>query len=106
MGGFMQPQGHMQVISAMLDDSLNPQEALDRPRWMVMDGDPAGVIALEDGIPTHTAARLAELGHTVRPIVGQGRALFGSGQIIRRDPASGVLYGGSDPRKDGLVAAY
>jgi gamma-glutamyltranspeptidase/glutathione hydrolase len=106
MGGFMQPQGHFQVISAMVDDDLNPQEALDRPRFYLMDGDPNGVIALEDGIPLAAMAQLAQLGHTVRPITGSERALFGSGQIIRRDAESGVLFGGSDPRKDGLVAAY
>ncbi|HVO69469.1 MAG TPA: gamma-glutamyltransferase [Aggregatilineaceae bacterium] len=106
MGGFMQPQGHVQVLSAMIDDDLNPQEALDRPRFYLMEGDPHGVIALEDGIPPATIARLAELGHTVRPVGGSDRALFGSGQIIRHDAESGVLFGGSDPRKDGLVAAY
>jgi gamma-glutamyltranspeptidase / glutathione hydrolase len=46
------------------------------------------------------------MGHTVRPVSGRGRALFGDGHIIRRDPASGVLLGGCDPRKDGTVAAY
>lgn len=106
MGGFMQPQGHLQVISAMLDDGLNPQEALDRPRWCLTAGTPDSVLALEEGIPMATQARLAELGHTVRPVSGQGRALFGSGQIIRRDLATGALFGGSDPRKDGLAAAY
>jgi gamma-glutamyltranspeptidase/glutathione hydrolase len=106
MGGFMQPQGHFQVISAMLDDDLNPQEALNRPRWCLMNGTGDSVLALEEGIPVSTMARLAELGHTVRPVSGQGRALFGDGQIIRRDPASSVLFGGSDPRKDGVVAAY
>ena len=51
-------------------------------------------------------AKLAEKGHRVRPVSGRGRAIFGSGQIIRRDAETGVLYGGSDPRKDGLVAAF
>ena len=106
MGGFMQPQGHFQVISAMIDDDLNPQEALDRPRFYLEQGDPNGVIALEDGIPLAVMARLAQMGHPVRPVSGRERGLFGSGQIIRRDADSGVLFGGSDPRKDGLVAAY
>jgi gamma-glutamyltranspeptidase/glutathione hydrolase len=107
MGGFMQPQGHFQVISAMLDDDLNPQEALDSPRFcLVLDDQGQGVLALEEGIPVPTMARLADLGHSVRPVTGPGRSLFGSGQIIRRDAQTGVLYGGSDPRKDGLVAAY
>jgi len=106
MGGFMQPQGHFQVMSAMLDDELNPQDALDRPRWCLEDGTGGSVLALEDGLPLKTMARLAELGHTVRPVTGRGRGLFGSGQIIRRDPYTGVLFGGTDPRKDGTVAAY
>jgi gamma-glutamyltranspeptidase/glutathione hydrolase len=106
MGGFMQPQGHMQVINAMIDDDLNPQEALDRPRWMVNGGDPAGTILIEEGYPVKTMARLAEMGHRVQPVSGRARGVFGSGQIIRRDAGTGVLFGGSDPRKDGLVAAF
>jgi gamma-glutamyltranspeptidase/glutathione hydrolase len=107
MGGFMQPQGHFQVFSAMVDDDLNPQEALDRPRFCLeLDNEGMGVLALEDGIPNKTMARLAELGHTVRPVAGADRSLFGSGQIIRRDANTRVLFGGSDPRKDGLVAAF
>jgi len=106
MGGFMQPQGHFQVMSAMLDDQLNPQEALDRPRFCLLDGSGDSVVALEEGIPVATMARLAELGHNVRPVSGSGRGVFGDGHIIRRDPESGVLYGGSDPRKDGLMAGF
>ncbi len=106
MGGFMQPQGHFQVISAMLDDDLNPQEALNRPRFCLEDGTPDSLIALEEGIPVQTMARLAELGHPLRPVSGRGRGVFGDGQIIRRDAETGVLSGGSDPRKDGLVAAF
>ncbi|MCB9451563.1 MAG: gamma-glutamyltransferase [Anaerolineaceae bacterium] len=106
MGGFMQPQGHFQVMTAMLDDDLNPQEALNRPRFCLMDGTSDSVLALEEGIPVKTMARLAELGHRIRPVSGRGRGLFGDGQIIRRDPQTGVLYGGSDPRKDGLTAAF
>jgi gamma-glutamyltranspeptidase/glutathione hydrolase len=106
MGGFMQPQGHFQVISAMVDDDLNPQEALNRPRFCLETGRGDSILALEDGIPVATMARLAELGHTVRPVAGRARGLFGDGQIIRRDAETGVLFGGADPRKDGLVAAF
>ena len=104
MGGFMQPQGHFQVISSMVDDDLNPQEALDRPRFCLLAGTSSSIVALEEGIPVHTMARLAELGHPIQPMAAGNHAAFGSGQIIRRD--AGVLYGGSDPRKDGLVAAF
>ncbi len=106
MGGFMQPQGHFQVISALVDDDLNPQEALDRPRFCLIDGSGESILALEEGIPVATMARLAELGHQVRPVSGAGRNLFGDGHIICRDAETGVLYGGSDPRKDGLTAAF
>ena len=106
MGGFMQPQGHFQVINALIDDDLNPQEALDRPRWCLVAGTSSSTLALEEGIPVQTMARLGQLGHAARPVSGQARGVFGNGQIIRRDRESGVLFGGSDPRADGLVAAY
>jgi gamma-glutamyltranspeptidase/glutathione hydrolase len=106
MGGFMQPQGHFQVISALVDDDLNPQESLDRPRFCLVDGTGDSVLAMEEGIPVATMARLAEMGHRVRPISGVGRALFGDGHIIRRDADSGVLYAGTDPRKDGIAASF
>jgi gamma-glutamyltranspeptidase/glutathione hydrolase len=106
MGGFMQPQGHMQMMVAMVDDLLNPQEALNRPRWCLEDGTSGSTLALEEGIPVATMARLAELGHRVRPVSGAGRGVFGDGQIIRRDAETGVLFGGSDPRKDGQTAGW
>lgn len=106
MGGFMQPQGHFQVMSAMVDDDLNPQAALNRPRWYIEDGKPDGTVLLEEGIPVQTMARLAEMGHQVRPMSGRGRKAFGRGQIIRRDPYTGVLFGGTEPRADGVVAAF
>lgn len=106
MGGFMQPQGHFQVMSAMVDDGLNPQETLNRPRFCLEEGTGDSVLALEEGIPVATMARLAELGHHVKPVSGRGRGVFGDGQIIRRDADTGVLFGGSDPRKDGLVTTF
>lgn len=105
MGGFMQPQGHVQVIVGLVDDGLDPQAALDRPRFCIEDGTAGGRVALEEGIPLETMARLAAMGHPVRPVTGYARALFGRGQIIVRDRESGVLWGGSDPRADGLAMA-
>ncbi len=103
MGGFMQPQGHMQVVVALADDRLDPQAALDRPRFCIGDGTASGRVSLEEGIPAATVAALAALGHPVETATGHGRALFGRGQIILRDPQTGVLCGGSDPRADGCA---
>jgi gamma-glutamyltranspeptidase/glutathione hydrolase len=103
MGGFMQPQGHTQVIIALVDDGLNPQAALDLPRFCIEAEFMQGPVALEEGISYSTAAALAEMGHVIRPVSGFGRSLFGRGQIIRRDPVSGVLCAGSDPRSDGCA---
>lgn len=102
MGGFMQPQGHLQVFSALVDDHLGPQAALDRPRFCVTDLVGEGV-ALEEGIPDKTVQRLREMGHQVSVLSGHDRSTFGRGQIILRDPGSGVLTGGSDPRADGCA---
>lgn len=103
MGVFMQPQGHMQVVLALADDGLDPQAALDRPRFCIESGKAGGRVALEEGIPVNVMAALAQMGHPVAPISGQARAVFGRGQIIVRDPQSGVLWGGSDPRADGCA---
>jgi gamma-glutamyltranspeptidase/glutathione hydrolase len=102
MGGFMQPQGHVQVVVGIVDDGLDPQPVLDRPRFCVqpVDGDQSRVY-LEEGLPEATVAGLRRLGHPVEPgLAGFSRALFGRGQVIRRDPG-GTLSGGSDPRADG-----
>jgi gamma-glutamyltranspeptidase/glutathione hydrolase len=106
MGGFMQPQGHLQVILALLDDRLDPQAALDRPRFCILDGQAGGRVALEEGLPFKVLSALAQMGHPVQPVSGIDRAVFGRGQIILRDPQNGVLCGGSDPRADGCVMSY
>ncbi len=103
MGGFMQPQGHVQVVVGLIDDALNSQAALDRPRFCITDGTAGGRVALEEGIPIESMARLAQMGHPVAPVTGYARAIFGRGQVIWRDPTSGVLIGGSDPRADGCA---
>ncbi len=103
----MQPQGHFQMISAMIDDDLNPQEALNRPCWMLESGYGDSELWLEEGLPIKIMARLAEYGHRARPISGYLlHGAFGDGQIIRRDVETSVLYVGSDPRKDGLPAEW
>ena len=106
MGGFMQPQGHTQVVIALVDDGQDPQAALDRPRFCIADGASGGRVSLEQGIPVEVMSALADLGHPTVPTSGFSRAIFGRGQIILRDAESGVLCGGSDPRADGCVMSY
>jgi len=109
MGGFMQPQGHVQVLSALVDDDETPQAALDRPRFCITGlgspslGDDIVGVSLEEGIPAFTLAALQEMGHSASLVSGMERAVFGRGQIILRDAATGVLTGGSDPRADGCA---
>ncbi|MEW5872683.1 MAG: gamma-glutamyltransferase family protein [Chloroflexota bacterium] len=106
MGGFMQPQGHLQVVTTLVDDGLDPQAALDRPRFCIQDGTAGGAVALEEGIPVDVMSSLSEMGHTVEPVSGLRRALFGRGQVILREAETGVLWGGSDPRADGCAMTY
>lgn len=121
----MQPPGHLQVISNMVDFGMNPQEgkylynmlienyvkwkyaALDAPRIEVQGGTAAGRIRLEDGIPIETARILEKIGHR-DPIIlsGWSRSSFGTGQIIVRNPETGVLCAGSDPRNDGHAIGW
>lgn len=105
MGGFMQPQGHVQVVVGLIDDELDPQAALDRPRFCLSDANPASAVQLEEGIPQETMDELAQMGHTIVPVSGYARATFGRGQIIVRRE-DGVLCGGSDPRADGCAVGF
>jgi gamma-glutamyltranspeptidase/glutathione hydrolase len=103
MGGYMQPQGHAQVVVSLVDDMLDPQACLDLPRFCIEDGTAGGKVALEEGISSDVQNELVRLGHAVYPVSGHSRAMFGRGQIIQRNPATAVLCGGSDPRADGCV---
>jgi gamma-glutamyltranspeptidase/glutathione hydrolase len=103
MGGFMQPQGHFQVAVNLIDRKSDPQTALDLPRFCIADGRAGGAVSIEAGFDFDLIARLAHLGHPVIPVADHNRAIFGRGQIILRDRENGVLWGGSDPRADGLA---
>jgi gamma-glutamyltranspeptidase/glutathione hydrolase len=106
MGGFMQPQGHVQVVNALLDDGVDPQAALDRARFCLEDGTAGAALAVEDITAPEVLAGLADLGHPVRAVSGYDRGLFGRGQIILRDAATGWLTAGSDSRADGCAFGY
>lgn len=98
MGGYMQPQGHVQVVASLLEDKLNPQAALDLPRWKWIEGQ---TVEVEPGFPDHLAQALERRGHLI--VRTTDSLTFGRGQIILRNPENGVLQGGTEPRTDGAV---
>jgi len=105
MGGFQQPQGHLQVVSNMVDHHMDSQEALDAPRFKVdVTGDQS--VAVEEDLAPSVISELEKRGHTVEVVSGYDRAGFGGGQVISRDPETGVLTAGSEPRKDGAAAGW
>jgi gamma-glutamyltranspeptidase/glutathione hydrolase len=96
----------VQVAVGLLDDHLDPQAALDRPRFYVEPGSPRSRVHLEDGVPAAVAEGLRARGHEVEAgIGGHERAMFGRGQIILRSE-DGVLWAGSDPRADGCAMGF
>ncbi|MBE9127185.1 MULTISPECIES: gamma-glutamyltransferase family protein [unclassified Coleofasciculus] len=98
MGGPMQPQGHLQVVVNLADYKMNPQAALDAPRWQFVAG---RKVLLEQTVPRHVMLELTERGHDIE-VIAEGRE-FGKGQIILRD--GDVLIAASEPRADGLALA-
>ncbi len=99
MGAPMQPQGHLQVVVNLADYGMNPQAALDAPRWRFVSGKR---VLLEQTVPHHIALALAARGHDLQSSVEGG--YFGKGQIILR--GEGVFVAASEPRADGLALAY
>ncbi|MHC0036488.1 gamma-glutamyltransferase [Pseudoneobacillus sp. C159] len=101
MGGYMQPQGHVQVAMNIIDFGLNPQSALDAPRWQWVEGKKFEV---EHTFPNHLIGQLVERGHQIS--VAHDSGGFGRGQVIMRNPETGVLIGGTEHRTDGSIACY
>ncbi len=101
MGGFMQPQGHLQVGVNLIDFGMDPQAALDAPRFNWLRG---REVALEAVVGEPVRAELARRGHVLLP--RQTAVHYGGGQVILRDPDSGVLAGGSEPRNDGAAVGF
>jgi gamma-glutamyltranspeptidase / glutathione hydrolase len=97
MGGLIQAQAHLQLVSALVDDGLDPQAALDRPRFRIE----GGIVRLEEGL-WGRAGELEQLGHQV--LYDEDVFGFGGGQAIVVSGDS--LLGGSDPRKDGYAAGF
>ena len=102
----MQPQGHVQILSRMIDFHYPPQAALDSPRINLLGGVSSGKVALESSLNQTVKDQLASMGHDTLIYSGISRELFGKGQIILRNPETGVLWAGSDPRGDGCANGY
>ena len=100
MGGYMQPQGHVQVVMNYVDFGLDPQQALDAPRWQWMRD---GTVTVESRFDASLARALRRRGHDVR--LDLDTASFGRGQmIVRLD--NGVLVGGTESRTDSNIACW
>lgn len=99
MGGFMQPQAHVQVVMNMIDFNLNPQSALDAPRWQWVGGKK---VEVEQDTPNHIIRELQRRGHDI--IVQPDPYHMGRGQIIIRDHENGVYLGATEKRHDGSIA--
>jgi gamma-glutamyltranspeptidase/glutathione hydrolase len=98
-GADMQPQAQVQLLGRLLLDGMDPQAALDAPRWHTSGG---GHIEVEDGWPAALVSALADRGHAVH---WADEAVFGRGEVvIARD--DGWFVGGSDTRGDGLAAGW
>ncbi|TFG83647.1 MAG: gamma-glutamyltransferase family protein [Erysipelotrichales bacterium] len=100
MGGYMQPQGHVQVAMNLIDFNLNPQMALDAPRWQWMKGKK---FILEDSFDNAIAKQLVARGHEIE--IAPDNVVFGRGQIIVR-MENGTLVGGCESRTDSNIACF
>lgn len=95
MGAPMQPQGHLQMVVNLTDYQMNPQTALDAPRWRFLEGNK---ILLERGVLPEIVQELVKRGHQVEIAP---EFMFGKGQMILRH--KGILIAASEPRADGLA---
>jgi gamma-glutamyltranspeptidase/glutathione hydrolase len=100
MGGGIQPQGHVQVLTNFIDLGMNLQQAIEAPRFRYLSG---ASVLMEDGMTDSVIKRLVERGH--QRATERGLSM-GGGQAIMIDTAAGTLMGASDPRKDGMALGY
>jgi gamma-glutamyltranspeptidase/glutathione hydrolase len=101
MGGYNQAQAHAQFVSNMVDHGMNPQAALEAPRFTKLTFGGCDV-AMESRFPADTIAQLRAMGHEIA-LAGDFASQMGGGQAVMHDAAAGVNYGASSPRKDGAA---
>jgi len=126
MGGDAQPQIHVQLLTAMLDFGLNPQQAISAPRWQSgrayleeranhlpgqsgidehLHPDIVEVVQMESRFPARTTEKLTQLGHHIHTL-GSWDSAVGHAQAIVLHPESQIFAGAADPRCDGLALGY
>ena len=101
MGGWNQPQAHVQVISNIVDHGLNIQEALEAPRFVKLTF-PGTDVLIESRVPESVRENLERRGHDI-DLQGEFSNMMGGGQAVMHDARAKVNYGASDPRKDGAA---
>ena len=99
MGKYMQPQGHVQVLTNLIDFNHNPQEALDRPRWQWIGNKE---ILVEPNFSEYMVKKLTELGHEIK--YSEDIGSFGRGQIILREDET--FIGGTESRADSNISSW
>ncbi len=105
MGAPMQPQGHLQVVVNLVDYLMNPQSALDAPRWRFVAQD---LVWLESQVNPQIVMDLLDRGHKIRfghQIRFAPSWMFGKGQIILRQD-NNTLVAASEPRSDGVALGF
>ena len=100
MGAYMQPQGHVQVLMNYIDFNMDPQQALDAPRWQWIR---EKEVLVESAFSSEIAWQLKDRGHDISLELSPGG--FGKGQMIIKLP-NGVYCGGTESRYDGSIALY
>lgn len=109
MGSYMQPQGHMQIVSAIVDHGVDAQEAVDAIRFRVtgqfsaVEGAPDDEVLFPENVSSDVLKALQNRGHVTHIVKNVHQ--FGCAQVIIRDPATGVVEAGSDSRADGIAVA-
>ena len=107
MGGEGQPQTQAALVTRMVDFGLSPHDAVAAPRWLYGRswGAPVNNLRIEGRFSPQVAATLQHLGHDVE-ILGGFSDLMGHAGAILCDENTGLLFGATDPRSDGLAAGY
>jgi len=101
-GGDAQAQINLQLMTNVIDFGMDPQTAIESPRWISGAG---FELLLEDGFPLETAAHLVARGHAIT-LIGPWNTDAGHAQMILVDEQRGVIQGGADPRADGTADGY